>query len=213
MRTVMRTISRIALPFVSFLVMFFPGAETGLGTSPVDHFGSPCGVCAHPGGGETRVLFRSDGNAVYAMDASSNRPAWSEDGLLFRERYAPGYPNEEEPSDVGVPEFVETPMLSRHGRLYVLLDKYPRKPEQGNVLIALDVPSQGKLVWRLDAARPVRRHDGRFRQIEKLEGDTLHVLADGERTILIDVATGTILDSSLVDASCSESVHFLYSEP
>jgi len=75
-------------------------------------------------------------------------------------------------------------MLQRFGRLHVILEKSLIEPASGNVLVSLDLATQGKLVFRRDSGRT------KFVRFVSLIGDTLTIeRADG--TILtLDVATG-----------------------
>ena len=125
------------------------------------------------------VAFRSDGNAVFAVGADG-KPVWSETGLLFRERYTPTFER-----SVAKPRPLrdDVPMLQRFGRLHVILEK-SFEQSGGNVLVSLDLATQGKLVFRRDSGRT------RFVRFVSLVGDTLTVeRADGS-TLSLDVATG-----------------------
>ena len=130
------------------------------------------------------IAFRSDGNAVFAVDAEG-KSVWSNTGLLFRERYTPMF---ERPvvkfSAAQKPFRGDVPMLQRFGRLHVILEKSLIEPASGNVLVSLDLATQGKLVFRRDSGRT------KFVRFVSLIGDTLTIeRADG--TILtLDVATG-----------------------
>ena len=126
------------------------------------------------------VVFCSDGNAVFAVDADG-KPAWSNTGLLFRERYTP-----ELERFVGMPKPLrdDVPMLQRFGRLHVILEKSLTVPTSGNVLVSLDVVMQGKLVFRRDSGRT------KFVRFVSLVGDTLTVERADGTTLTLDVATG-----------------------
>ena len=130
------------------------------------------------------VVFRSDGNAVFAVSAADGQPVWSQTGLLFRERYTPTFERSAVKSLRKKQPFRnDVPMLQRFGRLYVLLEKSPESVD-GNVLVSLDLATQGKLVFRRESGRT------RFVRFVSLVGDTLTVeCADGS-TISLDVATG-----------------------
>ena len=129
------------------------------------------------------VTFRSDGNAVFAVSATG-KPMWSETGLLFRERYTSAAERcAGRLSATQRPFRNDVPMLQRFGRLHVILEK-TFEPTDGNVLVSLDLATQGKLVFRRDSGQT------RFVRFVSLVGDTLTLeLADGS-TLLLDVATG-----------------------
>ena len=124
------------------------------------------------------ITFRSDGNAVFAA-AADGKPVWSETGLLFRERYT----SEFKPSVTKKPFRGDVPMLQRHGRLHVILEKSPEST-RGNVLVSLDLATQGKLVFRRDSETV------RFVRFVSLAGDTLTVERDDGSTLVLDIATG-----------------------
>ena len=126
------------------------------------------------------IAFRSDGNAVFAVNADG-KPVWSNTGLLFRERYTP-----ELERFVGMPKPLrdDVPMLQRFGRLHVILEKSLSAPTSGNVLVSLDLATQGKLVFRRDSGRT------KFVRFVLLVGDTLTVERADGTTLTLDVATG-----------------------
>ncbi len=137
---------------------------------------------------EESVRFQSDGSAVFAVDTTTSKPVWSDDGLLYRERYSIDVERLSELERRRVRPIRPVPMLQRHGRLYVILEK-TTAPNRPNVLVSLDIQTEGKLVFRRDSVhgRPVR-----FVRFVSLIGDDLTVeLADGSTTVW-DVATGEL---------------------
>lgn len=184
-----------------------------------------CTLVIATSSGET-VRFLSNGNAVYAVDAATGRPVWSDDGLLFRECYDPLFQDDEETDSteriVPTSDGAGVPMLIRHGRLYVILEKRlenhaeinpnerpgPDEPSKvrdlDNVLVALDLRSQGKLVWRLDSTMVLRDDRVRWVGFRSLDGDLLGVettvvktAPDDEKppVIFVDVASGTLVEN------------------
>ena len=131
------------------------------------------------------IVFHSDGNAVFAVDADDkptwNKAVWSATGLLFRERYTP-----ELERFAGMPKPLrdDVPMLQRFGRLHVILEKSLTVPTSGNVLVSLDLATQGKLVFRRDSGT------AKFVRFVSLIGDTLTIERTDGTTLTLDVATG-----------------------
>ena len=126
------------------------------------------------------VTFRSDGNAAFAVSADG-KPVWSATGLLFRERYTPELERFE-----GAPKPFrdDVPMLQRFGRLHIILEKSLIEPTSGNVLVSLDLATQGKLVFRRDSGR------AKFIRFVSLVGDALTIERTDGTTLTLDVATG-----------------------
>ncbi len=131
------------------------------------------------------VEFRSDGSAVFAV--KDGKPVWSDDGLLFRERYTPVFERTAvKAASKPQPFRADVQILQKFGRLYVILEK-TSEPVGGNVLVSLDLATEGKLVFRRDSDRD---RTSRFVRFVSFVGDTLTVeLADGA-TVSFDVATG-----------------------
>ena len=129
------------------------------------------------------ITFRSDGNAVFAVD-TGGKPVWSKTGLLFRERYTPAFERSAiKFSTTQRPFRDDVPMLQRFGRLHVILEKSP-EPANSNVLVSLDLAAQGKLVFRRDSGTV------KFVRFVSLIGDTLTVERADGTTLTLDVATG-----------------------
>jgi len=127
------------------------------------------------------VTFRSDGNAVFAVDADG-QPVWSKTGLLFQERYS-SKRSATRFSKTSQPFRDDVPMVQRFGRLHVILEKSP-EATGSNVLVSLDLATQGKLVFRRDSGRT------RFVRFVSLLGDTLTVECADGATLSLDVAVG-----------------------
>ena len=135
------------------------------------------------------VAFRSDGNAVFAFDVNG-KPVWSETGQLFRERYT----LELERISEGLRPFRDdVPMLQRFGRLHIILEKSPIGPMSGNVLVSLDIATQGKLVFRRDSGRI------RFVRFVSLVSDALTVEHADGATLTLDVATGETMTAGFIE--------------
>ena len=140
------------------------------------------------------VTFQSDGNAVFAVNAEG-KPVWSATGLLFRERYSPMSERAAaEFSAMKRPLRDDVPMLQRFGRLHVILAKSP-EPTDGNVLVSLDLATQGKLVFRRDSGTAT------FARFVSLIGDTLTIEHTEGTMLTLDVATGLTIANPTKGAS------------
>lgn len=120
-----------------------------------------------------RLEFQVIGGTVYAFKAGTGEGYWNNDGMVYRES--------EEPSDSRPPFFV------RNERLYAILAS-----EDGrNVVIALDLRAEGRLVWRV---KPERFGVERFEKFVSIRGDALKISGfdnEGDRKVVrLDVATG-----------------------
>lgn len=121
--------------------------------------------------------FRVSGGAVYAFKAGTDEGYWSDDGIIYRES--------EKSSESLSPFFV------RHRRLYAILVS----DEAPNLVLALDLRAEGRLVWRL---KPERFGLERFEKFISIRGDTLKISgtdkAGNLKTITLDVATGLTIE-------------------
>ena len=155
---------------------------------------------------DEEIQFRSDGNGIWAFSKETAKPVWSREGLLYRERYDRSVGKEmyDFPSRAFVEsEEQEIPMLCKHGRLYGILSKYPPRSRlglvdvdkrTGNVLVALDLETEGQLVFLIDSATLIYdgKRQNRFQAIRSLDGDVLTVETIDGTLIGIDVSTGCV---------------------
>lgn len=139
------------------------------------------------------LLFYAHETALFAADATTGEPVWSETGEFYREqRVEDDWKNgrqelsrSTQPSTQPVKHEMSIPHLIRHNRLYVVLPKSGRNPKLGTVLLAFSLKQEGKLIWKME--RPIVA-------IESLVGDDLCIREKNGRLFHLDVATGEPFD-------------------
>lgn len=92
-----------------------------------------------PAVAETIQVFAKN-HRVFAVYPNTNTPVWSDDGILYEDILADETMSTQT-SDVSPDMFC--PILVRHLRLYVILGT------KQDVLVALDLRREGRLVWRI----------------------------------------------------------------
>ncbi|MGL6225839.1 MAG: hypothetical protein ACRC10_04335 [Thermoguttaceae bacterium] len=139
------------------------------------------------------LLFYAQKTALFAVDATTGEPVWSETGEFYREQKVGDDWKKEhqelsrstQPSCQPVKHEMSIPHLIRNNRLYVVLPKSGRNHKFGTVLLAFSLKQEGKLIWKIE--RPIVA-------IESLVGDDLCIREKNGRLFHLDVATGEPFD-------------------
>lgn len=144
--------------------------------------------------------------AVLAWDREKNTPLWSQDGVVYRTQPLINHVSEEV---VFPAETLASQAPEIFGRVYFFLDarRTPKEAQpcfrRDNLLIALDVKAQGRLVWQVDVQDfasffpPNERRALRFlNEIRAASNDALLIQIQSEQEIkpfLLDAATGRLV--------------------